>query len=137
MLSGIDLEAAIGEHIAIVGPSGAGKSTLLDLLPRFFDPTSGKVEIDGRDIREYRLEDLRSLFGIVTQETLLFHDTIRANIAYGRPDIPLRDIEDAARAANAHAFITGFEHGYDTVIGDRGTKLSGGQSSVSPLPARC
>lgn len=127
VLQGIDLDVRAGETIAIVGPSGGGKSTLVDLLPRFFDPTRGTVELDGRDLREYKLDDLRRLFGIVTQETMLFHDTIRANIGYGRPDIPLEQIVEAAKTANAHEFISGFEHGYDTVIGDRGTMLSGGQ----------
>lgn len=127
VLMDINLEVRTGEHIAVVGPSGAGKSTLLDLLPRFFDPTGGLVEIDGHDIREYRLDDLRGLFGIVTQETMLFHDAIRANIGYGRPDIPFEEIVEAARTAHAHDFIMEFERGYDTVIGDRGTKLSGGQ----------
>lgn len=127
VLMDIDLDVRVGEHLAVVGPSGAGKSTLLDLLPRFFDPIRGSVEIDGCDIREYRLDDLRRLFGIVTQETMLFHDTIRANIGYGRPDIPFEEIIAAARTAHAHGFIAGFEKGYDTVIGDRGTKLSGGQ----------
>ena len=116
-----------GDNIAIVGPSGGGKSTMIDLLPRFFDPTRGAVEIDGHDLREYRLDDLRRLFGIVTQDTILFHDTIKANIAYGMPNIPLENIIAAAKTANAHDFILEFENGYDTVIGDRGTKLSGGQ----------
>ena len=127
VLKGINLTINAGDKIAIVGPSGGGKSTMLDLIPRFFDPTRGSVEIDGHNLREYRLDDLRRLFGIVTQETILFHDTIRANIAYGRPDTPFDDIIDAAKTANAHDFIMGFDNGYDTVIGDRGTKLSGGQ----------
>jgi subfamily B ATP-binding cassette protein MsbA len=127
VLTNINLEVQAGEHIAVVGPSGAGKSTLLDLLPRFFDPTRGAVEIDGSDIRRFRLDDLRRLFGIVTQETMLFHDSIRANIGYGRPDIPFEEIVAAAKTAHAHGFISGFENGYDMVLGDRGTKLSGGQ----------
>jgi len=127
VLKDIDLDITVGENIAIVGPSGGGKSTLVDLLPRFFDPLSGSVEIDGYDIRDYKLNDLRSLFGIVTQDTMLFHDTIQANIAYGRPDIPVEHIITAAKNAYAHDFIMKFEDGYDTIIGDRGTKLSGGQ----------
>lgn len=127
VLKNIDLDVKVGENVAFVGPSGGGKSTLVDLLPRFFDPISGTVEIDGHDIREYKLDNIRNLFGIVTQETILFHDTIRANIGYGRPDIPFEEIARAAKTAFAHDFIMKFENGYDTVIGDRGTKLSGGQ----------
>jgi ATP-binding cassette, subfamily B, bacterial MsbA len=127
VLREIDLTVKAGETIAIVGSSGSGKSTLMDLLPRFFDPGEGAVEIDGNNLRKYKLDDLRHLFGIVTQETILFHDTIKANIGYGRPDISLDAIIAAAGTANAHDFIIEFEKGYDTVIGDRGTKLSGGQ----------
>jgi ATP-binding cassette, subfamily B, bacterial MsbA len=127
VLTDINIDVKAGENIAIIGPSGGGKSTLVDLLPRLIDPTSGSVDIDGHDIREYRLEDLRALFGIVTQENILFNDTIRANIAYGRPDISEEDIVAAAKTANAHDFIEGFEDGYNSVVGDRGTKLSGGQ----------
>ncbi len=127
VLKDIDFEAKTGSNIAIVGPSGGGKSTMVDLLPRFYDPAKGSITLDGIDIRDFRLDDLRALFGVVTQETILFHDTIRANIAYGRPDIPMEDIEKAAKTAFAHDFIVKLEHGYDTVIGDRGTKLSGGQ----------
>lgn len=127
VITDINLKVKVGENIAIIGPSGGGKSTLVDLLPRLIDPVSGTVEIDGRDIREYKLDDLRRLFGIVTQETILFNDTIKANIAYGRPDIPFEDVITAAKAANAHDFINAFKKGYDSIIGDRGTKLSGGQ----------
>lgn len=127
VLTDINMKVDVGENVAIIGPSGSGKSTLVDLLPRFFDPVSGTIEIDGRDIREYKLNDLRRLMGVVTQETILFHDTIKANIAYGRPDISIENIIAAAKTANAHDFIEAFENGYDTIIGDRGTKLSGGQ----------
>ncbi|MFC1538212.1 ABC transporter ATP-binding protein [Candidatus Latescibacterota bacterium] len=127
VLSDINLEVTVGENVAIIGPSGGGKSTLVDLLPRLIDPLTGYVEIDGHDIREYKLNDLRRLFGVVTQENILFHDTISANIAYGRPDIDETDIISAAKTAHAHDFIKNFDNGYNTVIGDRGTKLSGGQ----------
>ena len=127
VLTDINLKVKVGENIAIIGPSGGGKSTLVDLLPRLIDTVSGTVEIDGRDLREYKLDDLRRLFGIVTQETILFNDTIKANIAYGRPDIPFEDVITAAKTANAHNFINAFEKGYNSIIGDRGTKLSGGQ----------
>jgi subfamily B ATP-binding cassette protein MsbA len=110
-----------------VGPSGAGKSTLADLVPRFYDPTHGQVTLDGADIRELKLQDVRALLGIVTQETILFHDTVRANIAYGMDGASQDDIEAAARAAHAHEFIAQLPQGYDTVLGERGTRLSGGQ----------
>jgi subfamily B ATP-binding cassette protein MsbA len=113
--------------VAIVGPSGAGKSTLLDLLPRFYDPQAGSITIDGVDIRDVTLKSLRGLMGIVTQETYLFNDTVRNNIAYGQDGLPSEKVEDAARMANAHEFIAQLERGYDTVVGNRGVKLSGGQ----------
>lgn len=116
-----------GRVLAIVGPSGAGKSTAVDLLSRFFDVSSGAIRIDGRDIRDVRLRDLRRQMGIVSQEAVLFHDTVRANIAYGRPDAGLAEIEAAARAANADDFISRMPQGYDTVVGERGVELSGGQ----------
>jgi ATP-binding cassette, subfamily B, bacterial MsbA len=127
VLSGIGLEIRPGEVVALVGPSGGGKSTLADLLPRFHDPVGGRITLDGVDLREIRVADLRSLMGIVTQETILFHDTIRANIAYGFDDATQDQVEAAARAANAHDFIAQFPRGYDTVVGERGVRLSGGQ----------
>ncbi len=127
VLSGINLEVRRGEAVAIVGPSGAGKSTLMDLIPRFHDVSSGRIAIDGTDVRNIRVADLRSLIGIVTQETILFNDTVRNNIAYGLGGTPIEAVEAAARAANAHEFICQMEDGYDTVIGERGARLSGGQ----------
>jgi subfamily B ATP-binding cassette protein MsbA len=127
VLTGIDLRIRPGEVVALVGPSGAGKSTLADLLPRFHDVTEGRITLDGADLRELRLAELRGLLGIVTQETILFHDTVRANIAYGVPDAPRERVEAAARAANAHDFIASLPEGYDTVLGEKGTRLSGGQ----------
>ncbi|HEV2735145.1 MAG TPA: ABC transporter ATP-binding protein, partial [Longimicrobiaceae bacterium] len=127
VLRGIDLEIRPGEVVALVGSSGAGKSTLADLVPRFHDPTGGRITLDGVDLRDLRLAELRGLLGIVTQETILFHDTVRSNVAYGAEDAPQERIEAAARAANAHAFIAGMPQGYDTVLGEKGTRLSGGQ----------
>jgi len=127
VLSSIDLEIAKGDVVAIVGPSGAGKSTLLDLLPRFYDPTEGRITIDGRGLTELDLASLRGLMGIVTQETILFNDTVRNNIAYGLEGAPEEAIVAAARAANAHRFIEAMPEGYDTEIGERGLKLSGGE----------
>jgi subfamily B ATP-binding cassette protein MsbA len=116
-----------GEIVAIVGPSGAGKSTLLDLLPRFYDPTNGVITIDDRDLRDVEIGSLRSLFGIVTQETMLFNDSVAANIAYGLDEIDRDQLIEAAKIANAHGFISSFEKEYDTPIGNRGVMLSGGQ----------
>lgn len=127
VLKDIDLEVKKGEVIAIVGPSGAGKSTLADLLPRFYNPNEGRIYIDGTDISAIDLASLRSLMGIVTQETILFNDTVFNNIAYGMEDCSLERVIDAARAANAHDFITAMPEQYNTVIGDRGVQLSGGQ----------
>jgi subfamily B ATP-binding cassette protein MsbA len=128
VLSNIDLEVRKGEVVALVGPSGAGKSTLVDLIPRFYEPASGRILLDGVDTREIRLPALRALTGIVSQETVLFNDTARNNIAYGMPDkYTQAQIEAAARAGNAHDFITELPNGYDTVLGERGTRLSGGQ----------
>ncbi|HSU12946.1 ABC transporter ATP-binding protein [Longimicrobium sp.] len=127
VLEEIDLSIRPGEVVALVGPSGAGKSTLADLVPRFHDPTSGHITLDGVDLRDLRLAEVRGILGIVTQETILFHDTVRANIAYGRTDAPQAEVEAAARAANAHEFIAALPSGYDTVLGEKGTRLSGGQ----------
>ncbi len=127
VLHDVSLKIDAGHAVAVVGPSGAGKSTLVDLLPRFYDVTAGGIFIDGKDVREITVESLRSLMGIVTQETFLFNTTIRENIAYGSPRATDAEIEEAARAANAHSFILETPLGYGTVIGDRGVKLSGGQ----------
>lgn len=127
ILEDIDLKISKNENIAIVGLSGAGKSTMVDLLPRFYDVTRGAILIDGINIKEMTLNSLRDMFGIVTQEIILFNDTIRNNIAYGRDDIPFEKIIEAARNANAHDFILETERGYDTEIGERGLRLSGGQ----------
>jgi subfamily B ATP-binding cassette protein MsbA len=127
VLRNVTFEINAGERIAIVGPSGGGKSTLVDLLPRFYDPLEGRITIDGVDIRDLTVASLRGLMGIVTQETILFNDSVRNNIAYGRAETPLEDVIAAAKVANAHEFIMRLPNGYDTRIGDRGTKLSGGQ----------
>jgi len=127
VLQGIDLEVAPGERVALVGPSGAGKSTLINLIPRFYDPDRGVVRIDGIDVRELALEDLRGAIGLVPQETVLFGVSLRENLAYGRPDATWEEIVAAAKAANAHDFIVQLPHGYDTRVGERGATLSGGQ----------
>jgi subfamily B ATP-binding cassette protein MsbA len=128
VLTGIDLVARKGEMVALVGPSGAGKSTLVDLIPRFYEVTAGRICIDGVDTRELPLASLRALAGIVSQDTVLFNDTVRNNIAYASPGrFSEAQVEAAARAANAHQFITQLPQGYDTVLGERGTRLSGGQ----------
>jgi subfamily B ATP-binding cassette protein MsbA len=127
VLKGVDLSIRRGEIVALVGPSGAGKSTLVNLLPRFFDPDRGRVAIDGVDLRDLEVGNLRSLIGIVTQETVLFNDTARDNIAYGRSDLPLERVREAAAAAYADEFIMALPNGYDTVIGESGLRLSGGQ----------
>jgi subfamily B ATP-binding cassette protein MsbA len=113
--------------LAIVGPSGTGKTTLVDLIPRFYDPVRGRILIDGQDIKEMTLKSLRQQIGIVTQETILFNDTIKANISYGNLNASRKDVEYAASQAHAHDFIKHLPLGYDTVIGDRGMKLSGGE----------
>jgi ATP-binding cassette, subfamily B, bacterial MsbA len=127
VLRNIDLEVRQGEVLAIVGSSGAGKSTLVHLIPRFFDVTGGRLLIDGNDVRDVTLASLRAQVGIVTQDTVLFNDSVRNNIAYGQPNVPQKEVEAAARAALAHDFILGLPAGYDTVIGERGVRLSGGE----------
>ena len=127
ILRDVNLETRAGEIVAIVGSSGAGKSTLVHLVPRFFDVSSGAIKIDGHDIRDVTQASLRAQIGIVTQETILFNDTVRNNIAYGQPDVTPEAVIEAARAALAHDFITRLPEGYDTVIGERGLRLSGGE----------
>ncbi len=127
VLHDINLEVRRGEVVALVGSSGSGKSTLVHLIPRFFDATQGRLLIDGHDVRDVTLASLREQVGIVTQETVLFNDTVRNNIAYGQPHVALKDVEAAARAALAHDFIQTLPAGYDEVIGERGVRLSGGE----------
>jgi subfamily B ATP-binding cassette protein MsbA len=127
ILADVSLAAKMGELVAIVGPSGAGKTTLVNLIPRFYDPSSGAILIDGVDVRGVTLHSLRAQMGIVTQETILFDDTIYNNIAYGRSDISAARVEAAAQLANAHEFIGALPDGYQTRIGERGVRLSGGQ----------
>jgi subfamily B ATP-binding cassette protein MsbA len=128
VLSNIDMSVRKGQVIALVGPSGAGKSTLVDLIPRFYEPASGRILLDGVDTREIKLPALRALTGIVSQETVLFNDSVRNNIAYGAGDKYTQEqIEAAAKAGNAHQFIMELPQGYDTLLGERGTRLSGGQ----------
>jgi len=127
VIHGVDLVVRAGEAHALVGPSGAGKSTLAMMLPRFIDPTAGRVSVDGIDLRDVLLADLRDQIALVSQETHLFDGTVRANIAYGRPDAPLEAVEAAAKAAHAHDFIEALPQGYDTPLGERGSQLSAGQ----------
>jgi subfamily B ATP-binding cassette protein MsbA len=127
VLSQISLKIKKGETIAFVGPSGAGKTTITDLIARFYDVSEGEILLDGIDIRKFNQEDLRKLVGVVNQESILFNDTVRNNIALGRPDLSMEQIQSAAQAAYAHDFISAMEMGYETEIGERGGKLSGGQ----------
>jgi len=126
-LDGVTFTVRAGQMVAIVGRSGAGKTTLVNLIPRFYDVAAGAILVDGHDVRGVTLASLRSQISIVTQETVLFDDTIAANIAYGRPDASPGDVEAAARAAHAHEFIIRLDRGYEAMIGERGHRLSGGQ----------
>lgn len=127
ILRGVSLTALPGQVVALVGPSGAGKSTLIALIPRFYDVTKGRITLDGVDIRQLRLKDLRRQIALVPQETLLFSGSIEENIRYGNPQASQAEVIEAAKAANAHAFISAFPQGYQTLVGERGVKLSGGQ----------
>jgi subfamily B ATP-binding cassette protein MsbA len=127
VLNNINFELKKGRTIALVGPSGGGKSTLADLLPRFYDPTKGEIKIDGVGLSTYKIGDVRKLMGIVTQESILFNDSVFNNIAFGMEGVSLEKVQEAAKIANAHDFIMDLEQGYETNIGERGGKLSGGQ----------
>jgi subfamily B ATP-binding cassette protein MsbA len=126
-IAGLDLEVKAGEVVALAGPSGGGKTTLVNLVPRFFDVTSGSIKVDGRDLRDIAVASLRAQIGIVAQDTFLFNDTVANNIAYGRPGTPMADIRAASESALADDFIMRMPSGYNTIVGDRGLKLSGGQ----------
>jgi ATP-binding cassette subfamily B protein len=127
VLSQVSFQADPGQKIALLGMTGSGKSSIINLIPRFYDPTQGRVLVDGYDLRQVTLESLRGQIGIVLQETTLFSGTIRDNIAYGRPDSTMDEIIEAAQAAAAHGFISQFPEGYGTYVGERGATLSGGQ----------
>ena len=126
-LSDINLQVEPNRIIALIGPTGSGKTSLVNLIPRFYDVTAGSVRVDGIDVRDLDLVSLRKQIGIVLQTSLLFSDTIKANIAYGRPEATMDEVVAAAKAAQAHEFIEGFTNGYDTIVGERGVTLSGGQ----------
>lgn len=127
LIDGITLHVKAGENIALVGPSGAGKTTLMALLQRFYDPTEGAVRVDGRDVKKLKQISLRRSIGVVLQDALLFNESVRENIAYGRPGAPLEDVIAAAKAANAHDFISQLPNGYDTLVGERGNRISAGE----------
>jgi len=127
VLHRVSFEMKQGELVALVGPSGAGKSTIADLLMRFYDPGQGVIELNGRDLREYRVSSFRRHVAMVTQEVILFNDTVAANIAYGKPEASMEEIMEAAKFANADDFILDMPQGYQSMVGERGTALSGGQ----------
>src|ERR1043165_257209 len=127
ILDNINLKVEKGKMVALIGQSGAGKTTMVDLLPRFYDVSEGSILIDGKDIRDYKLNELRGLFGMVSQESILFNESVHNNIAFGIEDATREKVMEAAKIANAHDFIMKLENGYDSVIGDRGGKLSGGE----------
>jgi ATP-binding cassette subfamily B protein len=127
VLQNVSFEVLPGTRVGIAGATGAGKTTLVSLLTRFYDPTSGRITLDGVDLRDYRIADLRNQFAIVLQEPVLFSTSIAENIAYAKPDATSEEIMAAARAANAHEFITHLPEGYDTQVGERGMRLSGGE----------
>lgn len=127
MLKNLTFEAKPGDTVALLGMTGSGKTTVINLIPRFYDVSEGAIKIDGHDIRDVTIDSLRQQIGIVLQETTLFSGSIRDNIAFGRPDALVSEIEEAAKAAAAHDFIVGFPDGYDTSVGERGSTLSGGQ----------
>ena len=127
MLDGVNFSAKPGETVALLGMTGSGKSTIINLIPRFYDPSEGRILIDGQDLRKIKIDSLREKIGIVMQETTLFTGTIRDNIAFGRPDASREEVEAAAKAAAAHDFILEFPDGYETDVGERGATLSGGQ----------
>ncbi len=127
VLTDVNIEAEPGQTVALLGATGSGKTTIINLIPRFYDVSEGAVKIDDQDVRDVKLEDLRSQIGIVLQETTLFTGSVRDNIAFGRPEATMEEVEEAAKAAAAHDFIISFEQGYDTPVGERGTTLSGGQ----------
>lgn len=132
MLDDISFTVEPGETVAIMGATGSGKTTIINLIPRFYDVAEGRVLVDGVDVRQLELDELRGNIGMATQDVLLFSDTIDGNIAYGDPDLPEEDAMGYAELAAAHDFITKMPEGYDTVVGERGVGLSGGKSSVLP-----